>query len=89
MSHCLRHLKSFWETTLDDVVVGDNHPIQLRTDTSSAIIDTGTTAIVGDENDVKEIYALIAGSLPADPKYDLGEGYFTSSFCYHSASPVY
>jgi hypothetical protein len=67
-------LKSFWETTIDGVVVGDNHPIQFRTNTGSAIIDTGTTVIVGDENDVKEIYAQIPGSLPADPKYDLGEG---------------
>ncbi|KAF8262632.1 acid protease [Lactarius quietus] len=66
----------FWNITLDTIVIGDKHIAPSRS-TSSAVIDTGTTLIIGVENDVKEIYAQIPGSEPADPKGDLGEGFYT------------
>ncbi|KAF8261656.1 aspartic peptidase domain-containing protein [Lactarius quietus] len=68
--------KAFWNITLDSLFVGEKHIVPPR-NASSAIIDTGTTLIIGDENDVKEIYAHIPGSEPARPKDDLGEGFFT------------
>lgn len=79
--------KGYWQTCVDAVVVGECDPIILSD--NSAIIDTGTTLIIGNEKDVKAIYAQIPGSQPADPKYNLGEGYYTSSSCCCSASLGY
>jgi Eukaryotic aspartyl protease len=88
MSKLQQSAQTFWTTTLDSIVVGEKH-IVLSRNASSAIMDTGTSVIVGHENDVKEIYAQIPGSEPAGSKDDLGEGYFTSMSSCRSASPGY
>ncbi|KAI9464474.1 acid protease [Lactarius psammicola] len=67
--------RGYWQTTLTSVTI-DESPDYLSSQ-RSVIIDTGTTLIIGDENDVKEIYTHIPGSRLADPKYELGEGFFT------------
>jgi hypothetical protein len=84
LSNRLRPAKSYWQTFLSAVFVGEYSPILLSD--NSVIIDTGTTLIIGNEKGVKAIYAQIPGAQPADPKYDLGEEFYTSSSCCYSAS---
>ena len=83
LSNCLRPAEGYWQITLDSFLLGEN-PIQLSD--NRAVVDTGTTLIIGNKSEVEALYAQIPGSQPVDPKYDL-EGFFTSSSCCHSPSP--
>ena len=84
LSNCLRSAEGFWQTDIAGVSI-NGVPIQLSE--RSAVIDTGTTIIIGDQKDVEEIYSQIPGSKPAPDT--LGEGLFTSSSCCCSASSGY
>ncbi|KAF8269696.1 acid protease [Lactarius quietus] len=64
--------QSYWQTTLGGISVGGNS-VQLNE--TRAIIDTGTSYIIGNQSDVEAFYALIPGSAPANPA-DAPEGYF-------------
>jgi hypothetical protein len=81
----LRPAKSFWQTELGGVFVGRHRIDQLNG--AACIIDTGSNVIYGDENSLNAIYAQIPGSQLADPKYDLGEGFYTSLSCCRSTPP--
>jgi cathepsin D len=80
LSNCLRLVKSYWQVAMDTVMVGDT-AVQLSD--NRAIMDTGTTLIVGNKSDVEALYALIPGAKPYDPE----EGLFTSLSCCRSAPP--
>ena len=84
LSNCLRPAKGYWQTLLDGVSINDC-PVPLSE--KNAIIDTGTTLIIGNKHDVVGIYSQIPGSGPVDPKYGFGEGFFTSLSCCCLASP--
>ncbi|KAN0137030.1 Aspartic peptidase domain containing protein [Lactarius tabidus] len=62
--------QSYWQVAMDTVMVGDT-AVQLSD--NRAIMDTGTTLIVGNKSDVEALYALIPGAKPYDPE----EGLFT------------
>ncbi|TFK51942.1 Asp-domain-containing protein [Heliocybe sulcata] len=63
--------QGYWQTVMDNVKVNGNRV----TNSIHAIIDTGTTLVVGDEATVDEIYAAIPGSRPAI--LEVGLGFFT------------
>ncbi|KAF8267788.1 acid protease [Lactarius quietus] len=64
--------QSYWQTTLGGISIG-GHSVRLNE--TRAIIDTGTSLIIGNQSDVEAFYALIPGSAPANPA-DVPEGYF-------------
>ncbi|KAH9175891.1 acid protease [Lactarius sanguifluus] len=66
--------QGYWQTILTGIFINDCPDFLLNQ--TSVIIDTGTTLIIGNENDVKAIYAKIPGSQPG-PDSGLEEGFFT------------
>jgi len=63
--------KGFWQVDMDSVTVGGQEALS----TTSAIIDTGTTLVVGVPNQVAQVYQSIPGS--QDASSTIGEGFFT------------
>ncbi|KAI5117874.1 hypothetical protein M0805_006576 [Coniferiporia weirii] len=63
---------SFWEISMAGASVGTKKVVTKAVD---AIVDTGTTLLIGDTTNVKAIYAAIPGS--ADASRTVGEGFFT------------
>ncbi|KAH8118780.1 acid protease [Phellopilus nigrolimitatus] len=63
---------AFWEVSLSTVNVGNEVVVPSAND---AIVDTGTTLLIGDTTNVPKIYAAIPGS--RDASRTLGEGFFT------------
>ncbi|KAG6916685.1 hypothetical protein DXG01_005810 [Tephrocybe rancida] len=63
--------KGFWQVKLDAVNVAGN-----ETSTGlSAVVDTGTTMVLGDVDSVRSLYAAIPGS--ADASNTVGAGFFS------------
>ncbi|KII94327.1 hypothetical protein PLICRDRAFT_101811 [Plicaturopsis crispa FD-325 SS-3] len=62
--------EGYWQVDLDGISVGGKSAV----DSTSAIIDSGTTLIVGDSDGVKQFYAGIDGAKEAS---SLGEGMYT------------
>ena len=60
---CLRFntdtIQGYWQTTFDDITVNGN---VISVSTQDAIIDTGTTLLLGDQESIRNIYAQIPGS---------------------------
>ena len=81
----MRPGKGYWETDLGGVQVGGK-PVQFSE--HRAVMDTGTTLIVGNKSNVDAVYAQIPGSGPIDPKFD-AEGLYTCMSCYHPVSLSY
>ena len=54
-------IQGYWETAFDAISVNGNN---ISVSTQVAIIDTGTTIILGDEKSISNIYAAIPGSAP-------------------------
>jgi cathepsin D len=63
--------KGFWQVDMDSVTVGGQEALS----TTSAIIDTGTTLIVGVPDQVAQVYQSIPGA--QDASSTVGEGFFT------------
>ena len=63
---------AFWEISLQGATVGSK---SIFTRAVDAIVDTGTTLIIGDTTNVAAIYAAIPGS--KDASNTVGEGFFT------------
>ncbi|KAK0490644.1 acid protease [Armillaria novae-zelandiae] len=63
----------FWQINMDSANIGGKAVVE----SLSAIIDTGTTLIVGDTNTVSEFYDSISGS--ADASQTVGDGFFTGN----------
>ena len=61
----------FWEITLGGVTVGGRSVAGSK----DAIVDTGTTLVIGDSTSVRAIYAAIPGS--KDASSTVGAGFFT------------
>jgi len=53
--------KGYWQTAFDAILVNGN---VISVSTQDAIIDTGTTYILGDQESISNIYAKIPGSTP-------------------------
>lgn len=64
--------RGYWQVNMDSVAVNSKNNVVGRI---SAVIDTGTTLIVGDAANVKKFYAAIPGS--KDASGTLGAGYYT------------
>lgn len=62
--------QGFWQINLESVNIFDRATVAGK----SAIIDTGTTLILGDLSSVAKFYASIDGSKPAPSK---GEGFYS------------
>ncbi|KAI0064447.1 acid protease [Artomyces pyxidatus] len=62
--------QGYWQTTFDGFSVNGNSVVS----STAAIIDTGTTQIVGDTTGIAAIYAAIPGAVSA-PQY--GQGIYT------------
>lgn len=65
-------MQGYWQTSFDGVFV-DGESVVAST---AAIIDTGTTQIVGDTDGVKAVYDKIPGSAAAS---QFGDGIYTSA----------
>lgn len=63
--------QGYWQVNMDGVSVGGNQAVS----TTSSIIDTGTTLIVGDKNGVAAIYNAIPGA--KDASSTVGDGFWT------------
>lgn len=63
--------QGYWQVQMDGANVNGNRV----TGSVAAIIDTGTTLIIGDVNNVRQFYAAIPGS--ADATDTIGAGYWT------------
>lgn len=63
--------QGFWQLNFDSVNVGTNQAVG----SLSTIIDTGTTLVIGDTQNVAALYAAIPGS--ADASSTVGQGFFT------------
>jgi cathepsin D len=59
--HCFNTdvIQGYWQTTFDAVSVNRNG---ISVSTQAAIIDTGTTLVLGDQQSISNIYANIPGS---------------------------
>lgn len=66
-------MKGYWQVDLDSVSVNGNETVSQL----SSIIDTGTTQILGDTDNVAAIYSQISGAAEAT---ELGDGLYTSTF---------
>ncbi|KAI5116280.1 hypothetical protein M0805_009931 [Coniferiporia weirii] len=62
----------YWQIELGGASVGSKSAFSSSVD---AIVDTGTTLLIGDSANVKKIYAAIPGS--ADASSTVGDGYYT------------
>ncbi|KAG5654486.1 hypothetical protein H0H81_001985 [Sphagnurus paluster] len=63
--------QGFWQVNLEAVSL-DGFPTSTN---QSAIVDTGTTLVLGDSKSVTDFYSLIPGAKPASQT--VGEGFFT------------
>ncbi|EJD01580.1 acid protease [Fomitiporia mediterranea MF3/22] len=63
--------EGFWEINIDSVNVGSK-PVTSNLD---AIVDTGTSLVIGDSESVESIYEAIPGA--ADASQTVGQGFFT------------
>ncbi|THH07178.1 hypothetical protein EW145_g3565 [Phellinidium pouzarii] len=63
---------AFWEISISGASVGNRKVVSSTID---AIVDTGTTLLIGDTKNVKAIYNAISGS--KDASNTVGEGFFT------------
>lgn len=76
---CLRFhtdtIQGYWQTAFDAVSVNGN---DISVSTQDAIIDTGTTYILGDQESISNIYAKIPGSTPLQ-----NTGLWTSTLVCH------
>ncbi|TFK76153.1 acid protease [Pluteus cervinus] len=63
--------QGYWQVNLDSLTVNNKKVAS----SLSAIIDTGTTLIIGDSASVKAFYAAIPGS--KDASQTIGQGYYT------------
>ncbi|KAK7470902.1 hypothetical protein VKT23_002318 [Stygiomarasmius scandens] len=61
----------FWQVDLDSANVNGSPAVE----SISAIIDTGTTLVVGDQDTVEQFYAAVPGA--ADASNTIGPGFFT------------
>lgn len=52
-------IQGYWQTSFDTISVNGN---DITVSTQDAVIDTGTTAILGDQESISNIYANIPGS---------------------------
>ena len=62
----------FWEINHHGVSVGGSPVVGPQ----DSIVDTGTTLLLGDTNNVRAVYAAIPGS--KDASRTIGEGFFTA-----------
>lgn len=76
----LSALQGFWQVALDSVDVGG----EAVATSLSAIIDTGTTLVLGDATSVAALYAAIPGS--KDASSTLGDGFFTGKSFFFTIS---
>jgi cathepsin D len=67
---------------MDMVNVGTKTVLQ----TTSAIIDTGTTLIIGDASGVKKVYSSVSGAKPATDT--VGPGFWTGTCMSHFYYPM-
>jgi len=65
--------QGYWQTTFDAMSVNGN---DISVSTQDAIIDTGTTYILGDQESISNIYAKIPGSAPLQ---SISTGLWTST----------
>ena len=56
-------IQGYWQTTFDAILVNGN---AISVSNQDAIIDTGTTYVLGDQVSVSNIYAQIPGSAPLE-----------------------
>jgi hypothetical protein len=54
-------IQGYWQTVLDAMSVNGNN-INISVSTQQAVIDTGTTFVLGDQESISNIYATIPGS---------------------------
>ncbi|KAI0058456.1 acid protease [Artomyces pyxidatus] len=73
--------EGYWQTTFDAISVGGRKVVS----SSAAIIDTGTTQIIGDSTSIAAIHAKIPGAKSA-PQY--GDGTYTVPCSFSTASSV-
>jgi len=64
-------LPGYWEVVMDSIAVAGQTPVALTT----AIIDTGTTLVIGSTTAVAQFYSAIPGS--KDASASVGAGYYT------------
>jgi cathepsin D len=67
-------IQSFWQIKLDGITINGNGT---QVSTKEAVIDTGSTQVLGDQNSIANIYASIPGSAQANASE--GE-YWTCTF---------
>jgi Eukaryotic aspartyl protease len=70
-------LQGYWQANMDMVNVGNKAVLQ----TTSAIIDTGTTLIIGDASGVKKVYNSVPGAKSATST--VGSGFWTGTCTTH------
>lgn len=70
-------MQAYWQVDLDSVKVDGTEAVG----SISSIIDTGTTQIVGDDDNVAAVYQQISGSADGS---QYGEGLYTSMSTLHS-----
>ena len=68
-------IQGYWEVNMDNVQ-GNGKTILSNID---AIVDTGTTLIVGLPSDVSQLYSALGGK--AAPS-SVGSGFYTCEFCF-------
>ncbi|KAL0070939.1 hypothetical protein AAF712_002160 [Marasmius tenuissimus] len=66
--------QGFWQIDVDGASVSGQTPVG----TFSAIVDTGTTLLLGDDDSVNDFYAAIPGA--QDASDTIGPGFFTKTF---------
>ena len=65
-------VQAFWHTKLDGITINGK---DTQVSTKEAVIDTGTSLILGDQNSIANIYAGIPGSAKVNSS-DIGSGEF-------------
>lgn len=65
--------QGYWQVALDSISTGGSEALSSQ----DAIIDTGTTLIVGTSSNVAKFYDSVKGSKKAPSSAGLGEGFYT------------
>lgn len=68
-------MQGFWQTTFDAITVNGD---VVSVSTQAAVIDTGTTMILGDQDSISNIYEKIPGSFQV--QVDTGIVYISMLF---------